>query len=164
MKKTKWSWIYFILELVFFLALPCFFVWLQYGKTEVEWYKVSMTGIVILLLIFMIFKKIFITPIIVKINAQIAQIEIVQLAALEPSIILGYKKKYRSLSIKQLIFNTFVPALILSLTLMTIKVVEAGAIKMYNVLLICAISIVVGLICKIGEIYSLKCEHEVDNE
>ena len=53
------------------------------------------------------------------------------------------------------------PILVLILFLLTIKVVEAGAIKMYNVLLLCTISIGIGVVFRALEIYAVKCEHEV---
>lgn len=163
MKKTLKSSIFFLFQIVFFLIVPCVLIWIQYGQTDVLWYRLSITGIVLLFIVFLVFKKVVLKPFLAKINAQVAQIEVMQSAEVNPVAIESLKNKFRRLSVFQLIFNAIMPVLVLVLFLMTIKVVEAGAIKMYNVLLLCIISIGIGIVFRILEIYALKCEHEVQN-
>ncbi len=164
MKKTKLYYIFFLFQIVFFLIVPIILVWYQYGKTEVAWYKISITGIMLLLLIFVLFKKLFLEKKIKKTDQQLAQIEIDQLSVTEEIAILNIKKRYRYLALLQLIFSAFIPILILGLSLVTINVVETGAIKMFGVLRFCTISIGIGVACRIIEIFTLKCKNEVDNE
>ena len=164
MKKTTKSKLYFILQLIFYMIVPCVLIWVQYGQTEVAWYKISVTGIVLLLIVFLIFKKLFLNPLIKKVNDQLSQIEIDQLSVTDQTAIQSLKKRFRRLAVIQLIFNAVIPVAVLALGLLTINVVEAGLIKLHNVLMLCTVSIAIGLICKIGEIYALKCEHEVSNE
>ena len=161
MKKTFKSTMYLIFQILFFLVAPCVLIWMQYGDVSVKWYKVSMSGIVLLFIIFMIFKRIFLKPYLLKINSQVGQIEINQVSETNNIAIVSLKKRFRRLSVIQLMFNAIMPILVLILFLLTIKVVEAGAIKMYNVLLLCTISIGIGVVFRALEIYAVKCEHEV---
>ena len=160
MKKTIKSRLFFVGELLFFLVLPCVLIWLQYGRVDVAWYKISVTGIVLLLLIFLLAKRLFLTPLINKINQQAAQVEMQQLSVTEPAAIESNKRKFRTLSMWQLFFNSIVPLAVFALALATLKAVEAGAIKMFGVMIICAVSMLLGVLCRIGEIYALRCEHE----
>lgn len=160
MKKTVKSRLFFIGELLFFLVVPCVLIWVQYGKVEVTWYKLSITGIALILLIFSVAKKLFLNPIIQKTTAQVTQIEAQQLSVTDPLAIASNKKKFRSLSMWQLFFNMIVPILVFAAMFITLKVVEAGAIKMFGVLVFCAISMGLGILCRIGEIYNVRCEHE----
>lgn len=160
MKKTAKSRLCFIGELLFFIVAPIVLIWVQYGDVHVAWYKMSMTGIGMILFILLIAKKIFLSPLIQKVALQVAQIETQQLSVIDPIAITSNKKRFRKLSMWQLFFNSLLPILIFGGLIITIKVVEAGAIKMFGVLVLCAISLFLGIICRIGEIYSLRCEHE----
>ena len=59
MKRNGKSWTFFALQLLFMLVVPCVFIWLQYGELTVK-YKISVTAIILVLLVFVTFKKIFI--------------------------------------------------------------------------------------------------------
>lgn len=165
MKWTKKTWAFFGLQLICFLVIPCILIWLQYGDAELgAKYKISVTGIIVLAFVFMLVKKIMLNPFLKKIDGQISQIEINQLSVVDHAAIYSLKKKYRALSVMQLVFNAIIPILMLVLFIMTLKVVEAGIIKLFGVLVFCAISIGLGVIFKVFEVYSLKCEHEATHE
>ena len=59
MKKTKKAWLFLGLQLLFMIVVPIAFIWMQYGVFSLK-YKISVTSILLMLLIFLIFKKIFI--------------------------------------------------------------------------------------------------------
>lgn len=59
MKRNGKSWTFFVLQMIFMLVVPCVFIWVQYGDLTLK-YKVSVTAIMLVLLVFLTFKKIFI--------------------------------------------------------------------------------------------------------
>ena len=46
------------------------------------------------------------------------------------------------------------------LAVLTIKTLEQGLIKLYGYLMFCLISIGIGILFRIAEIYSMKLKHE----
>lgn len=159
MKHTKKSVVFFTMQIICFLIIPAVFIWLQSGGLAVK-YKLSMTAVISLIVVFLMFKKIMLNSWLKKIDGKVAQIEVTQLATVDESAISSLKRKWRTLSVIQLIINAVIPLAILALFLMTIKVVEAGLIRLYGCLLISSFSMALGVVFKIAEIYSVRCEHE----
>ena len=160
MKHTKSSFIFFILQIVCFLIVPVIFIWLQTGGLA-KGYKFSVTAIISLVIVFLMFKKLMLNAWLKKIDSKVTQIEVNQLSATDASVIESLKKKYRLYSMIQLIINVIVPIACLVLFILTIKVVEAGLIKLYGCLSFSAVSMAIGVIFKVAEIYTVRCEHEV---
>jgi hypothetical protein len=161
MKWTKKTWLFFALQLIFILIVPCVLVWMQYGGAELSTkYRVSVTSIMLFALIFLIAKRLIFTPWLKKINGQLAQIEVDHLTVTAPEAIASLKKRYRALAVFQLLTNAIMPLLVLVMAILTVKVVQDGLIKLYGVLMFSTISTAVGVLCKLGEVYSVRCEHE----
>lgn len=162
MKNTPAKTVWFVLQLLFFLIVPCVLVWCQYASAEAVTvrYKISVTGIALMLFIFLISKHFWLTPFLKKLESKLAQIEVAQLTATEPEAIESLKRKYRQLSLFQLIIRLVMPILLLLLVLSTIKVVEAGVVKLFGVLSLCAVSFALGVVCRVFEIYAVRLEHE----
>ena len=161
MKWSKKTYAFFAMQLICFVVVPCVLIWLQYGGAELsEKYKWSITGLMLFVLVFLVAKRIMVTPWLKKIDVQIAQIEIAQLNTTDTAAIESTKKRYRRLALAQLIFNAILPVAVLVIGIMTIKAVQDGLVKLYGVMVFSAISMGVGLLFKVGEVYSVKCEHE----
>ena len=161
MKWTKKTYIFFALQIICFVVVPCVLIWLQYGGAELtQKYKWSITGLMLFVAVFLIAKRILVTPWLKKIDGQLAQLEIAQINTVEPAAIESTKKRYRRLAVAQLAFNAILPIAILVIGIMTIKAVQDGLVHLYGVMVFSALSIGVGLLFKAGEIYSVKCEHE----
>jgi len=160
MKKTAKSWIYLSLQLLFFLGAPCLFIWLQSGGLA-QGYKFSMSAVMALIIVFILFKKIMLDAWLKKIDIKVTQIEVNQLSVTDQTAIASLKKKWRTYSMIQLFINAVIPLACLVLFILTIKAVEQGLIKLYGCLMFSAVSMAIGVIFKACEIYSVKCEHEV---
>ena len=74
MKRTGKAWIFFVLEIIFILIVPCVLVWLQYGDLA-KGYKVSVTAIMLTMLIFWVFKKIMLDKFVKGLSQKIVNIE-----------------------------------------------------------------------------------------
>lgn len=160
MKKTILSWVFFVLNVVFMLIVPIVFVWLQYGDIE-KTYKISVTAILITLAIFLVFKKIILSKWLKALNLKIVNIESNALSLTDAKVIQANKNAWRLCRIIQLLIDCIVPICIAVLSVLTIKVVEQGLIKLYGCLMFCLVSVCIGIICKIVEIFTTKLKHEV---
>lgn len=161
MKRSNKTWILWGLQLVFMIVLPCIFIWVQYGDYAVK-YKISVTAILLTLLVFLVSKKIFFSKWLKGIDQKIINIESNALSIVDKNAIETNKKAWRTYSLIQLFFNSIIPLLFFVLLLITIKTVEQGLIKLYGCLSFCFISICLGLVFHVAEIYSMKLVHETD--
>ena len=159
MKKTIASWIFFVLNIVFMLIVPVVFVWLQYGDLKGT-YKISVTAILIILAVFLFFKRLVINKWLESLNLRVVAIESNALSITDEQSIKANKSVWRLCKIVQLLIDCIVPVGVAVISILTIKVVEEGLIKLYGVLMFCLISIAVGLIFKIIEIFTTKLKHE----
>lgn len=159
MKRTSKTWLYFTLEIIFMLVGPCIFVWLQSGSLT-SGYKVSTTAIIVTILIFVVFKKVFLDKWIKSFDTKIINIETNALSITDKISIEKSKKAWRNYSVLQLSFNCVIPLLLFILAIITIKVVEKGLIELFGCLVFCLVSIIIGMIFKLAEIYSIKFPHE----
>ena len=155
MKKTMQSWTYFVLQIVFMLVAPCIMVWVQYGDLSQK-YKVSVTAILLLMLVFFVFKKIVLNKWLKSFDMKIINIETNALSLNDKTAIETNKKAWRVYSLLQLFFSSIIPILLMILAVLTIKTVEEGLIKLYGCLMFCTISIFIGVMFRVAEIYSEK--------
>lgn len=159
MKKTSKTWVYFSLQIIFMLIIPCVFIWLQYGDLTTK-YKISVTAIVLCVAVFWVFKKIILNKWIKSFDQKIVNIETNALSITDETVIKANKKTWRNLSLLQLFFNSVVPVLLFILAVVTIKTVEQGLIKLYGCLVFCLISVAIGICFRVAEIYSMRLYHE----
>ena len=159
MKRTKKTWFFFILQIVFILIAPCAFIWAQYGDVAVK-YKVSVSAVILLILIFLIFKKIVLNKWLKTFEQKLVNIETAALSLTDPETIKTNKKAWRMYSLIRLFFDCVIPMLVLIIGILTIKAVEEGLIKLYGCLMFCTISIAVGIVFRVAEIYSMKMVNE----
>ncbi len=159
MKKTISSTIFFVLNIVFMLIVPIIFIWLQYGDIQGT-YKISVTAILIILAVFLFFKKLIINKWIETLNLRVVTIESNSLSITDEKSIKANKNVWRLCKTISLLIDCIVPIGIAVISVLTIKVVEEGLIKLYGCLMFCLISIALGVVCKILEIFTTKLKHE----
>ena len=159
MKRTSLTWLYFAFQILFMFVAPCMFVWLQAGSLTTG-YKVSVTAILVTIIIYIMFRKLFLDKWLKTFDMKIINIETNALSITDKASIEKSKKVWRSYSLVQAILNAIVPLLVFVLAIITIKVVEQGLIKLFGCLMFCLISVFIGVIFRIAEIYSIKFPHE----
>ena len=91
---------------------------------------------------------------------KIANIEVNALTITDKVAIESNKKAWQKYSISQLIFSSIIPMLIFLLAIVTVKTVEQGLIELYGCLMFCLMSISLGIVFKVAEIYATKLTHE----
>lgn len=154
--------IFFVLQLLFFLVVPCVLIWTQYstaGKVA-AWYKLSLTGIIALVFLFLIAKKLWLDGLLEKCRQKISNIEVQLLAAEGENAIQALKKAYRNLQLIDLFARAVVPILAFVAALFVISAVQEGAVKLFGALALSGVSMICGIVCKVCEIYTAKPEHE----
>ena len=159
MKKTSKSWVFFVLQLFFIIVVPVALVWLQYGDTTGT-FKIPITAILLVILLFLVAKKLLFKPWLDKVKIKIANIETNALTITDPLAIEANKKAWRMFTLAQLACDAFIPLLLFIASIITIKTVEQGIIKLYGCLMFCFVSIVVGIGFKVLEVYSMQLTHE----
>lgn len=165
MKRTKLSWLYLALQIVFMLVVPCALLWAQWTKyDDLFKYKISVTFIIAVILIFWVFKRIFLDKLLKNLDIKIANIETNALTITEDVAIKTNKTTWRTYSIIQLVISLVIPGLVGILGILTIKVLQDGLIKLYGCAMFCAISIFVGVVFRVCEIWSIKLKHEKDKK
>ena len=164
MKKIGKTWLYIVLQIVFMLVIPCVFIWVQYGSIEqgTTAYKLEVTAIILILSVFIVFKKILISKWLKTIDGKIINIETNALTITDEAAIQANKKAWRTYSLIQLLTSAVIPLLCFLLAILTIKAVEKDLIELYGCLMFCLLSICVGIVFRVAEIYSMKLTHEKD--
>ena len=159
MRRTTKAWAFFVLQIVFMLIIPCVLVWVQYGDLA-NGYKVSVTAIILTILVFWVFKKILLNKWVKTLDTKIISIEANALSITQESAIETNKKAWRFCSMMQLLISSIIPLLVMILAVLTIQTVEKGLIRLYGCLIFCLISIFLGVIFRICEIYAMRLTHE----
>lgn len=113
-----------------------------------------------MLLVFLVFKKVFISKWLKTIDGKIINIETNALTIPDGQAIEANKKAWRFYSMAQLLSSAIVPILCFILAIITIKAVEKDLIELYGCLMFCLLSIAVGIVFRVAEIYSMKLTHE----
>lgn len=124
------------------------------------WYKLSLTGILALVFVFLIAKKLWLDGLLEKCRQKISNIEVQLLAAEGENAIQALKKAYRNLQLIDLFARSVVPVLAFVAALFVISAVQEGAVKLFGAMALSGVSMVLGVVCKIIEIYTAKAEHE----
>lgn len=171
MKKTTSSYICFALQIVFMIILPVIFVCVQYTSTgdasttnattkNLVKFKLSVSAIALLILMFAIFKKVFINSRLKMIDTKITNIDTQALTITDEKAIKANKKAYRFYSVIQFAINIIIPILVMILFIIIVQAVERDIIKLYGCLIFSCISFCVGCVFRVGEIYSMRSTHE----
>lgn len=150
MKMTKKRAVFFVLHLLFSALVPIALVIARYstiGNTgEAVGFKVSITGILLLIFVFWIVKKLFIDR---KLN-DLKQQSNVMLADLktkqDPAELAALEKELRSIKTIEAIFSSVIPLLFLAAGFVAFKALEAQLVKLSATLGYITISFIIGLV------------------
>ena len=162
MKKTKWQAVFIVCQFICMFAGPILCLWLEYGTNAFVSvrYKVSITGVVFVLLFFSLSKRFWLDDALKKMQTKIANIETDALSMTDQQAIVTTKKVYKRYRYIDLFFKLIMPLVLLVGLTIIIKALEEQALKMYGVFLWSTISFAAGIVFKILEIRCTKFVHE----
>lgn len=153
MKMTKNRLIFFILHVLFSAVVPLALVIARYStiddtKAAVS-FKISITGIMLLIFVFWAIKKIFVDKKLSDLKAQ----KSVMLANLktkqDPAELAALEKELKSINTIEVIFGSIIPLLFIVAAIVAFKALEAQLVKLSATLGYIGMSYAVGLIFNI---------------
>lgn len=153
MKLTKKRIIFFILHLLFSAVIPIALVIVRYSTIEntgaAVGFKISITGILLLIFVFWVVKKLFIDRKLADLKAQsnvmLADLKTKQ----DPAEIAALEKELKNIRTIEVIFSSLIPLLFIVAAIIAFKALEAQLVTLSATLGYIAISFFLGLVFNI---------------
>lgn len=150
MKMTKKRVVFFVLHLLFSAVVPIALVIARYstiGNTNgAVGFKVSITGILLLIFVFWVIKKLFIDRKLESLKAQsnvmLADLKTKQ----DPAELAALEKELKSIKTIEAIFSSIIPLLYLAAGFVAFKALEAQLVKLSATLGYITVSFFIGLV------------------
>lgn len=153
MKLTKKRIIFFILHLLFSAVIPIALVIVRYSTIAntgaAVGFKISITGILLLIFVFWVVKKLFIDRKLADLKAQsnvmFADLKTKQ----DPAEIAALEKELKNIRTIEVIFSSLIPLLFIVAAIIAFKALEAQLVTLSATLGYIAISFFIGLVFNI---------------
>lgn len=148
MKWTKAKIAFTILSIMFIAVIPLALVIWQYSSIGEEGagFKIGITGVLVILLIFIVLKKTLINKWMEKqragINQHLADLKI----ETDQAKIANLEKALRSAQTIECVLNCILPLILFIASIIACKALEAGIIKLGNVMACVCASYVIGVV------------------
>ena len=146
MKLTKKKLVYLLLELFFIAIVPVVLVVLQYGKIADEKFMIGLTGILLLLVIFIICRKVVLRRWLENLRGQIVNFQSDLKTENDEGKIANIERELKSARTVEVLFNAVMPLMFLVLMVYMCKALEAQLVELSGVLGFIAVSFVVGTV------------------
>lgn len=168
MKWTKRKVAYNVLQLVFYGVVPLVLVFMLYGNLghtkQAVGFKITAPGILIMILVFMCFKKLFINKKLSdahdRLNKHKADLEVktdqTEIANIEQQI-----KNYQTVEV---VLRSVVPILLFLLLIICCKVMEAQLVKLSGTCGFILVSYLIGTIFAILDAREVRGKHKEDDK
>lgn len=150
MKMTKKRLAFFLLHVIFSAVVPLVFVIVRYSTMEntrgAVGFKISITGILLLIFIFWVIKKLFIdrklTDLKAQSNIMLANLKTKQ----DPAEIAALERELKNIKTVEAIFSSIIPLLFIIAAIVAFKALEAQLVTLSATLGYIGLSYGVGLI------------------
>lgn len=150
MKMTKKRLAFFLLHVIFSAVVPIVFVIVRYSTMEntrgAVGFKISITGILLLIFVFWVIKKLFIDRKLTDLKAQ-SNIMIANLKTKQDSAeIAALERELKNIKTVEAIFSSIIPLLFIVAAIVAFKALEAQLVTLSATLGYIGLSYGVGLI------------------
>ena len=150
MKMTKKRFVFFLLHIAFSALVPIVFIIVRYstiGNTRgAVGFKISVTGILLLIFVFWIIKKLFIDRKLADLKAQsnvmLADLKTKQ----DPAELAALEKELKSIKTVEAIFSSVIPLLFIAVAIIAFKALEAQLVTLSATLSYIGVSYAVGIV------------------
>lgn len=164
MKLTKRRIVFFILHLLFSAIVPIALVIVRYSSIAntgaAVGFKISITGILLLILVFWVIKKLFIdrklNDLKTQGNVMLADLKTKQ----DPAELAALEKELKSIKTIEAIFSSIIPLLFFAAAFVAFKALEAQLIKLSATLGYIAISYFIGLVFNVLYSREIHAKHQ----
>ena len=149
MKLTKRKVLFSVLHLIFTAAVPIALILVQYGaesEPKAAGFKVGFAGILLLVLVFWIIKRVFIDRKLKDLNAQ-GNIMLANLKTeSDPDKLKLLEKEIRFIKTLEVVTSAVLPLLLLLACIVAFKALEARLVKLSAAMCFIAVSEVIGVV------------------
>lgn len=163
MKWTKKKIAYNILQLVFYGVVPLALIFLTYGSightVQAVGFKIAAPGIILTVIVFLCFKKLFISKKLSDAHARLNQLKTeleVRTDEIEQKNIENALKK---LGTAETLLNCVVPILLTALGVVTCKVLESQLVKLSGTLGFILLSLIFGTVFAVLDAREVKSKY-----
>lgn len=168
MKMTKRRFIFFILHSLFSAVIPLALVIVRYSTIDntkaAVGFKVSITGILLLIFVFWSVKKLFVDRKLSDLKAQsnvmLANLKTKQ----DPAELAALEKELKSIRTVETVFGSIIPLLFIVAAIVAFKALEAQLVKLSATLGYIGISYAIGLIFNILYSREIHAKNGGNNE
>lgn len=164
MRWTKKKVLYNVLQLVFYGVVPLVLIILTYGNlgytTEAMGFKIAAPGIILLILAFVCFKKLFINKKLADAHSQLNQLKADLKVKVDAAEVVNIESAIKNLGTVEVILNAVVPVLMLLLLILCCKVMEAQLVKLSGTCGFILVSYLLGTILAVLDAREVKSKHK----
>ena len=134
MKWTKKKVAYNVLQLVFYGVVPLVLIFLLYGNMghtkDAIGFKIAAPGLVLVVLVFLCFKKLFINKRLSDAHSQLNQLKADLKVKTDSAEVTNIENAIKNLGTAEVLLNAVVPVLLFLLLILCCKVMEAQIVKL----------------------------------
>ncbi len=134
MKWTKKKVAYNVLQLVFYGVVPLVLIFLLYGNMghtkDAIGFKIAAPGLVLIVLVFLCFKKVFINKKLSDAHSQLNQLKADLKVKTDSAEVTNIENAIKNLGTAEVLLNAVVPVLLFLLLILCCKVMEAQIVKL----------------------------------
>ena len=134
MKWTKKKVAYNVLQLVFYGVVPLVLIFLLYGNMghtkDAIGFKIAVPGLVLIVLVFLCFKKVFINKKLSDAHSQLNQLKADLKVKTDSAEVTNIENAIKNLGTAEVLLNAVVPVLLFLLLILCCKVMEAQIVKL----------------------------------
>lgn len=134
MRCTKKKIVYNVLQLVFYGVVPLILIFMLYGNMghtrQAVGFKIAAPGIIIIMLVFLCFKKLFINKKLSDAHSQLNQLKADLKVKTDSAEVTNIENAIKNLGTVEVILNAIVPILLFALLILCCKVMESQLVKL----------------------------------
>lgn len=164
MKWTKKKLLYNILQLIFYGVVPLLLIFLLYGNIghtrEAVGFKIAAPGLLILVLVFLGFKKLFINKRLADAHSQLNQLKADLKVKTDSAEVTNIENAVKNLGTLEVILNAVIPVLLFVLLILCCKVMESQLVKLSGTCGFILLSYIAGTVFAVLDAREVKSKHK----
>lgn len=168
MKWTKKKIAFNILQLIFYGVIPLVLIFLTYGSVGNGaaglGFKIAAPGIILLILVFLCFKRLFINKRMSDAREQLNNLKADLKVKTDAAEVRNIETAIKNLGTVEVVLNSIVPILLTGLMIICCKVMEAGLVRLSGTCGFILISFVIGTVFAVLDAREVVSKHRESND
>ena len=166
MKWTKKKVAYNVLQLIFYGIVPLVLIFLLYGNLghtkEAVGFKIAAPGLILLVLVFLCFKKLFVNQKLMDAHSQLNQLKADLKVKTDAAEVTNMENAIKNLGTVEVLLNAVVPVLLFLLLILCCKVMEEQLVKLSGVCGFILLSYLVGTVFAVLDAREVHGKHKTE--